>query len=308
MFVSFSVLTPSEWSSSCLYLQFYSLSNFYFCFPGLPELFLEIITYDWLEWEESISLVFINIFGVAFGLVGCLPEIFGACVCVRVFCLFSSVCCLWSYSIFPLLLLNSKPLRSLLSGSAKNHKLQPWHMKWARMQLRSTSHNSVEAVQTVVRLKAAHACAYLVSIHHWLWEVLSYSQIAETFTWFQLVGGILQVWICVCLSSFFCLPLDLSLWTMFAFSPVLQLFVSSEPFPQVTDDLYIEGLSSGDSPVDDEGGDDNDVGSGSGSGDYRKNTLAFLAVVVCYFNLILFPVFKVLMHRVHTVQVRPASA
>ncbi|XP_013878354.1 syndecan-2-B [Austrofundulus limnaeus] len=47
-----------------------------------------------------------------------------------------------------------------------------------------------------------------------------------------------------------------------------KLFVSSEPFPQVTDDLYIEGLPSGDSPVDDEGGDDNDDGSGSGSGDY----------------------------------------
>lgn len=76
---------------------------------------------------------------------------------------------------------------------------------------------------------------------------------------------------------------------MFAFS-LLQLFVSPEPFPQVTDDLYIEGLPSGDSPVDDEGGDDDD-GSGSGSGDYRKNTMAFSAVV-CFFNLNLLTVFK----------------
>ncbi|XP_037532990.1 syndecan-2-A [Nematolebias whitei] len=47
-----------------------------------------------------------------------------------------------------------------------------------------------------------------------------------------------------------------------------KLFVLSES----VDDLYIEGLPSGDSPVDDEGGDDHD-GSGSGSGDYSLWTV-----------------------------------
>uniref|UniRef100_UPI0037E9592F syndecan-2-like n=1 Tax=Semicossyphus pulcher TaxID=241346 RepID=UPI0037E9592F len=44
-----------------------------------------------------------------------------------------------------------------------------------------------------------------------------------------------------------------------------KLFVSSE-LSFTTDDLYIEGQSSGDLPIDDEDGDDD--GSGSGSGDY----------------------------------------
>uniref|UniRef100_A0A1A7XRU8 Syndecan n=1 Tax=Iconisemion striatum TaxID=60296 RepID=A0A1A7XRU8_9TELE len=46
-----------------------------------------------------------------------------------------------------------------------------------------------------------------------------------------------------------------------------KVFVSSLSLSPAADDLYIEGLASGDSPVDDEG-DDEDDGSGSGSGDY----------------------------------------
>ncbi|XP_049440030.1 syndecan-2-like [Epinephelus fuscoguttatus] len=46
-----------------------------------------------------------------------------------------------------------------------------------------------------------------------------------------------------------------------------KLYVSSQTPFSTTDDLYIEGHTSGGLPIDDEDGDDND-GSGSGSGDY----------------------------------------
>ncbi|XP_068426804.1 syndecan-2-B-like [Clinocottus analis] len=48
-----------------------------------------------------------------------------------------------------------------------------------------------------------------------------------------------------------------------------KLFVSSQTTSAATDDLYLEGRSSGDLPIDDEDGDDDDAGSGSGSGDYN---------------------------------------
>ncbi|XP_056300688.1 syndecan-2-like [Pseudoliparis swirei] len=47
-----------------------------------------------------------------------------------------------------------------------------------------------------------------------------------------------------------------------------KLFVSSQTTFSATDDLYLEGRSSGDLPIDDEDGDGDDDGSGSGSGDY----------------------------------------
>ena len=47
-----------------------------------------------------------------------------------------------------------------------------------------------------------------------------------------------------------------------------QLFVSSQSPFSPGDDLYLEGHTSGDLPIDDEDGEDG--GSGSGSGDYRK--------------------------------------
>ncbi|CAJ1062081.1 syndecan-2-like [Xyrichtys novacula] len=50
------------------------------------------------------------------------------------------------------------------------------------------------------------------------------------------------------------------------------LFVSSQSPISAADDLYIEGLSSGDLPIDDEDGDEDD--SGSGSGDYGFGDLA----------------------------------
>lgn len=49
------------------------------------------------------------------------------------------------------------------------------------------------------------------------------------------------------------------------FFPFWQIFVSSQSFSTV-DDLYIEGQTSGDLPIDDEDGEDG--GSGSGSGDF----------------------------------------
>ncbi|KAM8736010.1 uncharacterized protein AB9X84_024239 [Acanthopagrus schlegelii] len=51
-----------------------------------------------------------------------------------------------------------------------------------------------------------------------------------------------------------------------------KLFVSSQSPFSPTDDLYIEGRTSGDVPIDDEDGEDG--GSGSGSGDYAFNDLS----------------------------------
>ncbi|XP_073342176.1 uncharacterized protein [Pagrus major] len=51
-----------------------------------------------------------------------------------------------------------------------------------------------------------------------------------------------------------------------------KLFVSSQSPFSPTDDLYIEGRTSGDVPIDDEDGEDD--GSGSGSGDYAFNDLS----------------------------------
>ncbi|XP_059196140.1 syndecan-2-like [Centropristis striata] len=51
-----------------------------------------------------------------------------------------------------------------------------------------------------------------------------------------------------------------------------KLFVSSGATSSTTDDLYIEGRTSGDLPIDDEDGDDDE--SGSGSGDYVFKDLA----------------------------------
>ncbi|XP_061676949.1 syndecan-2-like [Syngnathoides biaculeatus] len=48
-----------------------------------------------------------------------------------------------------------------------------------------------------------------------------------------------------------------------------KMLVSSQSLSFVGDDLYIEGQTSGDLPIDDEDGDD--FGSGSGSGDYDKD-------------------------------------
>lgn len=56
-----------------------------------------------------------------------------------------------------------------------------------------------------------------------------------------------------------------------------QLFVFSQSFSP-NDDLYIEGRTSGDLPIDDE--DDDDGGSGSGSGDYGKDMYAYMCVYV----------------------------
>ncbi|XP_068591402.1 syndecan-2-like [Cebidichthys violaceus] len=49
-----------------------------------------------------------------------------------------------------------------------------------------------------------------------------------------------------------------------------KIFVSSQTTVSATDDLYLEGRTSGDLPIDDEDGDDDD-GSGSGSGDYASS-------------------------------------
>lgn len=48
------------------------------------------------------------------------------------------------------------------------------------------------------------------------------------------------------------------------------MLVSSQSLAFVGDDLYIESQTSGDLPIDDEDWDD--LGSGSGSGDYGKWT------------------------------------
>lgn len=42
----------------------------------------------------------------------------------------------------------------------------------------------------------------------------------------------------------------------------------------MADDLYLEGQTSGDLPIDDEDGEEG--GSGSGSGDYGKETAVFV--------------------------------
>lgn len=55
---------------------------------------------------------------------------------------------------------------------------------------------------------------------------------------------------------------------------LLQLLVSSQA--PLTDDLYLEGRSSGDLPIDDE--DREDDGSGSGSGDYGERTTNFTLI------------------------------
>lgn len=57
-----------------------------------------------------------------------------------------------------------------------------------------------------------------------------------------------------------------------------QLFVFSQSFSP-SDDLYIEGRTSGDLPIDDEDGDDG--GSGSGSGDYGKDMYAYISIYLC---------------------------
>lgn len=49
---------------------------------------------------------------------------------------------------------------------------------------------------------------------------------------------------------------------------LFQVFVSSQSSFPLTDDLYIEGRTSGDFPLDDEDGEEDF--SGSGSGDYSK--------------------------------------
>ncbi|KAK9513529.1 hypothetical protein VZT92_027055 [Zoarces viviparus] len=49
-----------------------------------------------------------------------------------------------------------------------------------------------------------------------------------------------------------------------------KLFVSSQTTFSTTDDMYLEGQTSGDLPIDDEDGDDDD-GSGSGSGGYASS-------------------------------------
>lgn len=138
-------------------------------------------------------------------------------------------------TLFPLLFLNSKTLGSLPSGSVKSHKLQPRHIKWAWMQLRSTAHNSMEAVQTVVSFKAAHTCAYLVNIHHWLCEVLSYSRTAKTFMWFQLQyhNGKNSASVNLCFSSFWGGGGDLSLFNyvciFFSLAALCLVWVSRWP-------------------------------------------------------------------------------
>ncbi|XP_034729331.1 syndecan-2-like isoform X2 [Etheostoma cragini] len=50
-----------------------------------------------------------------------------------------------------------------------------------------------------------------------------------------------------------------------------KLFVSSQTLVSTTDDMYLEGLTSGDLPIDDEDGDDG--GSGSGSGAFDKEEI-----------------------------------
>lgn len=63
-----------------------------------------------------------------------------------------------------------------------------------------------------------------------------------------------------------------------------QLLVSSQSPFSTADDLYLEGRSSGDLPIDDEDGED--YGSGSGSGDYGKETtvLNFTCLVIIKIN------------------------
>lgn len=71
----------------------------------------------------------------------------------------------------------------------------------------------------------------------------------------------------MCLPFCLCLCLSPALLVIFIIlSFLFQLFVSSQSPFSPTDDLYIEGRTSGDVPIDDEDGEDG--GSGSGSGDY----------------------------------------
>ncbi|KAM3873421.1 syndecan-2-B-like [Diretmus argenteus] len=62
-----------------------------------------------------------------------------------------------------------------------------------------------------------------------------------------------------------------------------KLLVSSQPSTPPIDDLYLEGRPSGDFPVDDEDGED--IGSGSGSGDYSFSDVMQKNVTVWNFNL-----------------------
>lgn len=79
---------------------------------------------------------------------------------------------------------------------------------------------------------------------------------------------------------FFLLYLSLSV----IFLSLLQVFVSSQTTFPVTDDLYLEGQTSGELSIDDEDGEDDDDG-GSGSGDYGKEiTELFCNCIFLYFN------------------------
>lgn len=62
------------------------------------------------------------------------------------------------------------------------------------------------------------------------------------------------------------------------FFSLFQVFVSSLTTFSPVDDLYLEGRTSGDLPIDDEDGEDD--GSGSGSGFYGKETTVLFYLVI----------------------------
>lgn len=215
------------------------------------------ITHDWWDEEESLAFLFISILSAEFGLAGTFPEIFDVC----------SGCCLWTYSLS----LTQKHLDlcrlALLRVTNYNHSTLNEHecssdllhtIAWKQYKLwfLSKQHTLVHIWSTYITGCERYCLTPKLQRH------------SRGFNYSTIMGRILQVWIYL----FWWVGWDLSFLIMFAFSSLLQLFVLSES----VDDLYIEGLPSGDSPLDDEGGDDND-GSGSGSGDYCKNKLGFFS-------------------------------
>uniref|UniRef100_A0A3Q3JD47 Syndecan n=1 Tax=Monopterus albus TaxID=43700 RepID=A0A3Q3JD47_MONAL len=62
----------------------------------------------------------------------------------------------------------------------------------------------------------------------------------------------------------------------------LQILVSSQTSFPMSDDMYLEGHTSGGVPIDDEDGQDDDSDSGSGSGDFGKETIVSRTIIVLY--------------------------
>lgn len=116
---------------------------------------------------------------------------------------------------------------------------------------------------------AVNILAYLASIGQWLWEVLSYSKPVETYICFQLVEGMCLLFRSLLVFLFY---LNNNICHFFSF---FQLFVSSQSPHSTTDDMYLEGQTSGDLPIDDEDR-EIDGSGGSGSGDYSKETPVFV--------------------------------